>query len=164
MSEIEQKQIEEMARVMAKCEKTCDECFAEYEKLFTQPIQDRSKHCQAIEYCTTLYNAGYRNTKDKVVLSREEHTAFINEFTELKRKYEDICDRYKLCKDEIEIEQKQKDKVHSRREWYQIGYKEARKETAREFAKELLTWLEKDDIDGRNCVIEVAKQYGVEVE
>lgn len=69
----ENKEIEEMAKDMAGCEKTCDECFAEYEKLFTQPIQNRSNHCQAIEYCTKLYNAGYRNVKDKVVLDKEEY-------------------------------------------------------------------------------------------
>ena len=40
--------------------------------------------------------------QDKVVLSKEEHTALINEFNALKHKYDDICDRYRLCKDENE--------------------------------------------------------------
>lgn len=67
------KEIEEMAKAMAGCEKTCDECFAEYERLFTQPIQNKGNHCHAIEYCSKLYNAGYRNVKDKVVLSKKEY-------------------------------------------------------------------------------------------
>ena len=65
MNEIE-KEIEEMARVMAECEKTCDECFAEYEKLFTQPIQNGSKHCQSIRFAQWLYNAGYRQVKETI--------------------------------------------------------------------------------------------------
>lgn len=71
----ENKEIEEMAKVMAGCEKTCNECFTEFEKLFAQPIQiqNRCKYCHAIEYSATLYNAGYRNVKDKVVLSKKEY-------------------------------------------------------------------------------------------
>ena len=39
--------------------------------------QNRGKHCQAIEYCTKLHNAGYKNCKDKVVLSKEELNTLI---------------------------------------------------------------------------------------
>ena len=55
-----------------------------------------------------------------------------------------------------------KDKVHSRREWYQIGYKDARKETAREILQTIKSY------DGWNELQrlrdEIAEEYGVEVE
>lgn len=40
--------------------------------------------------------------ENSVVLTREEYTALINEFNALQHKYNDICDRYRLCKDENE--------------------------------------------------------------
>ena len=141
-------EIETMAKVMAGCEKTCDECFAEYEKLFTQPIQNRGKHCQAIEYCTKLHNAGYKNCKDKVVLSKEELNTLIGNIEK---------------SSEIKAEELEK----------------VRKETARDFYHEIMSyiganqkfWIVDDEhitiinVDELfDFVIELAKQYGVEVE
>ena len=55
-----------------------------------------------------------------------------------------------------------KDKVHSRREWYQIGYKDA----AKEILSPLLRTLS-INIDTLNelqkIILMFAKQYGVEV-
>lgn len=151
MNEIEKKEIEEMARVMAKCEKTCDECFAEYEKLFTQSIQDRSKHCQAIEYCTTLYNAGYRNVKDKVVLTEEEYqNDFSNQFNKgyergsketAREIFEKIKEKLKDCPEVIEESYDLQNDVE-----YFLDIEGYNKEFTNEIIEDL------------------AKEYGVEVE
>jgi hypothetical protein len=158
MNEIEQKEIEEMARVMAECEKTCDECFAEYEKLFTQPIQNRGNHCQAIEYCTKLYNAGYRNCKDEMVCRDKDIVK------NLKREIE-----FWKCRSD------QKNQILERfakRESDRLSI--SRKETAREILTlvKQKSWCYQEDEDEKPWTYsitvtqlkEIAKQYGVEVE
>lgn len=60
-----EKQIEEMAKVnQEKCSfcDTCDNCKYQWHE-----------DCEKIKYASNIYNAGYRNCKDKVVLSREEY-------------------------------------------------------------------------------------------
>lgn len=91
--------------------------------------------------------------ENAVVLTDEEHTALINEFNALQHKYNDICDRYRLCKDENETIKQHAVMV--------------RKQTARDFVKDLLQELDLVGYDKSDfCVTAVklvAKQYGVEV-
>ena len=102
-----------------------------------------------------LYKHNCRKLPESaVVLTKEEHTALINEFNALQHKYNDICDRYRLCRDANETIKQHAVMV--------------RKETAREFAKDLLQELDLVGYDKSDfCVIAVkvvAKQYGIEVE
>ena len=72
-----EKQIKEMAKTMTGCNKTCDECYSEYEKLFGK---QKDAQCICITEATTLYNAGYRKLpEDSVVLTREEYNEFLRQ-------------------------------------------------------------------------------------
>lgn len=75
MNEIEQKEIEEMARIIAF--ELCP-----YGKLHAKLYENRARCASNDNFaeCTKinkvvdkLYNVGYRNCKDKVVLSKEEY-------------------------------------------------------------------------------------------
>ena len=109
-----------------------------------------------------LYNLGYRNCKDKVVLTREEYEMLVNQYKTLEIKYSNLCDNYRLCKDANET-LKQNVII-------------ARKETAREFAKLVYStltnktvwcamrnwWLENEECYPlKDLLYELAKQYGV---
>ena len=102
-----------------------------------------------------LYNQGYRKLpEDSVVLSREEYERLkhfewrvTSGVCMTQKEWFDFCNEDSNRRTCLRIEEREKE----------------RKETAEKFAKEMLSWLEKDDIDGRNCVIEVAKQFGVEI-
>ena len=67
MNEIEQKEIEEMAKVIRDADAldclndNCDNCNYQYHH-----------YCDSVMQATSVYNAGYRNCKDKVVLDKEE--------------------------------------------------------------------------------------------
>lgn len=61
----ENKEIEEMARVLIKASckgRECENC------LFIDNVKEAEECCGCLK---ALYNAGYRNAKDKVVLSKE---------------------------------------------------------------------------------------------
>lgn len=151
----DQKMIEEMARDMANCEITCDECFKQLESAMTLKVKEREKYCLALLNCKTLYEHGCRKlSESSVVLTKEEHTSLINEFNGLQHKYNDICDRYRLCKDANEtIKQNLVIKV-----------KEMREQTAREIFNKIFA-LHGNRADIMYFEIEeLAKQYGVEVE
>ena len=53
-------EIEEMARCMANCGNTCDECFEQIERLLGIKIKNRTDHCQAYCYAEKLFEQGYR--------------------------------------------------------------------------------------------------------
>ena len=64
MNEIEKKEIEEMAKDSGGCDyphRPCEKCWCKEEQ-----------ECSAYSYATSFYKRGYRNCKDKVVLSKEE--------------------------------------------------------------------------------------------
>lgn len=66
MNEIE-KQIEEMAKILLKASCVgieCENCA------FVKSVKEAEETCVCLK---ALYNAGYRNCKDKVVLSKEEY-------------------------------------------------------------------------------------------
>ena len=140
----DEKMIEGMAVICEDCKKSCDECFDEYEKTIWQneiKKADRAKHCQAILHAQRLYNAGYRKLPENAIVIPEK----ITEETNL----EDII---KIAK-----------------------YNESvRKETAREIFTEVLDLEELKVIRDMgwdtvynsiyNEILELAKQYGVEVE
>lgn len=69
-----------------------------------------------------------------------------------------IWEKYNQLKEELA-----KDNAHSRREWYQIGYKEARKETAREILKRLYCYGDRDEALRRH-LLDIADDYGVDYE
>ena len=74
MNEVEEKEIEEMARTMGKCKKykNCEDCIETYKKVLDKKA--KLKDCELYYEATTLYNAGYRKLpEDSVVLSREEY-------------------------------------------------------------------------------------------
>lgn len=73
MNEIEKKEIKEIAHMLCKLNcKCCESCYH-------------------LRVATELYNAGYRNCKDKVVLSREEYARLRN----LEINYEDTYENYR---------------------------------------------------------------------
>ena len=130
-----EKQIEEMAKDLAYRNSVVEyRCEKDCHKCNYAGFKDAK--CPSYVLAKTFYNAGYRKIdKDKeVVLSREELEKIINQTKEIEKNY------YK-----------------------RVVIPQERKETAEKFAIEMLSWLEKDDIDGRNCVIEVARQFGVEI-
>lgn len=76
-----QKQIEEMAAIMADCDTTCDECFERYEAVMTMPISDRANHCQAYMFAQKAFEAGYRKIPEgSVVLDQEEWATMHNDY------------------------------------------------------------------------------------
>lgn len=65
MNEIEQKAIEEMAKESGGCNyphRRCENCWCR-----------EAQECSAYAYAKSFYDAGYRNVKDKVVLSKQEY-------------------------------------------------------------------------------------------
>lgn len=116
-----QEQIEEMAKERNEIKdimKLLDKCVS------LNPM------CKA-EVATVIYDNNYRKiTEDSVVLSKEEYEQHANEYRNLSIKYEQVFDKYRLCKDANE---KLKQKAIS-----------ARKETAKEILKELYNRLELD--------------------
>lgn len=141
MNEIE-KQIEEMAKVL-------DEEFA---LCGIDSCKDKKcSHC----YANHLVEAGYRNVKDKVVLSREEYEklkamADINiDIVNLKSKVQEALN-FNPIEDIIKTEQI------------------ARKETAKEIFQKLIGYTIEEDgwtwCISKENIEEIIKQYGVEVE
>lgn len=115
MNEIEQKEIEKMAREIAK--RDCylyDECPKEpkHNCLSQEPaiMLESSKHY--ITIATWLVNAGYQNCKDKVVLTREEYEKlkqFEHKCFAMGQEIEESCqdgylDGYEKGKDKIRKE------------------------------------------------------------
>ena len=151
MNENKQKEIEEMARVIKEaneisCIRTCDNC--EY-------YEDDIK-CISFGQAIALHNAGYRNCKDKVVLTEEEYAELkqaktLLELREETIKYlEDANIRYAKAL-ELKVNEKE------------------RQETAREIIAKVKEKMKKVDgaiaLNYAIAVIEeLAKQYGVEVE
>ncbi len=70
----DKQQIEEMAKNMANCDTTCNECFEQLESVMTMKIKERENHCQAYHYAKRLYEQNYRKLPENaVVLTREEY-------------------------------------------------------------------------------------------
>ena len=139
MNEIEKKEIEEMARVVSMNCGECDTC--KFLGKATNKID-----CIDFFAANELYEQGYRQCKDKVVLSREEYEEMIADIKVSKEKLARIIDSAK-------------DK--------------ARKETAEKILKEILFvksvkgWQEnKQLVEFGNRIVdkieELAKQFGVE--
>lgn len=57
-----EKQIEELASLMADCNTTCDKCFEKLESVMTLPIQKRENYCQVYAYAQRAVEQGYRKT------------------------------------------------------------------------------------------------------
>ena len=140
-----QKEIEEMAKDLKNC-------------LPSDWFWLKTVDADAYLVAKHFYNLGYQNCQDKVVLDKEEHIALINEFNALQHKYNDICDRYRLCKDENETIKQ-----------YAVM---TRQETAKEIIEMLVPPCEACDENWhKGCLClrttiaeKIAKQYGVEVE
>ena len=99
-----------------------------------------------------LIEQGYQKLpKDSVVLTKEEYEMLSNQYKNLEIKYSNLSDNYKLCKDANEMLKR--------------NVVTTRKETS----KEILTYLWKQrNVIGQLMIleedlIELAKQYGVEV-
>ena len=149
MNEIEKKEmIEEMARVVSMNCGECDTC--KFLGKATNKID-----CIDFFAANELYEQGYRQCKDKVVLSREEYA--------------------KLKHTKILLKELQKDKKFYQNaalnnlkkiEKLENQLKQSSKETAREFVKALLQELELLGYDESyfciTAVKVVAKQFGVE--
>ena len=76
-----EKQIEELASLMADCNTTCDECFKEVESVMTMKIKEREKYCQVYAYAQRAVAQGYRKLhEDSVVLSSEEWECLHNDY------------------------------------------------------------------------------------
>ena len=148
MNEIEQKEIEEMAKDLKNCLPS---------DWFWLKTVDADTHLVAKH----IYNAGYKNCRDKVVLDKEEY----DYLKKIEKSYDPFwfctfggCEgACKECKDTCEMS---------------IFVKE-RRETAREIIREIMDSMKcfEDDDDGyilKKCEFEyfmreLAKQHGVEV-
>jgi hypothetical protein len=145
MNEIEQKQIEEMAK---EIQKSVDGCANYWAKLIA----------------TYLYEQGYRNCKDKVVLSKEELNTIQANFFDSGMEY---------TRKEMQAELRQASELKAE------TIKLAKQETAREFAEKLkrnfydtMPKYTSEDTYEYFCKVnymaqeidEIAKQYGVGVE
>lgn len=93
MTEIEKKEIEEMASVM--CGNDCEECRRESIEFYGNSY-DKDTQCLFNLWAEGLYNAGYRNVKDSVVLSREEYELL----NDIKALHIQIIDSLKHINDE----------------------------------------------------------------
>ena len=91
---IEEKQIEEMAKELRdervkqgflnyKCNISCSDCPGR-----------RCVGCAEYTYSEVLYNAGYRNYKDKVVLSKEEYEYFMKDRDYWQEQYHKENEKY----------------------------------------------------------------------
>lgn len=130
MNENKQKEIEEMAKDIEK-----------------YVVRDWSKVLY-IGSAEALYNAGYRNAKDKVVLSKEE-------YEELRQERSDYI---------TELQE-----THNENCRLRIKLEDIRKETARQILSRAKNKMKKVDgaiaLNYAIAVIEeLAKEYGVEVE
>lgn len=75
--------IEKMAKTMADCDITCEECFEQLERVMTLKIEDRANHCQAYMYAKRLYEQGGQIIpEDSVVLTKEEQEVKVDAFVE----------------------------------------------------------------------------------
>lgn len=145
------KQIEEMAKCMANCENTCDECFEQLESVMTMKIKDREQHCQAYMFAKRAVEQGYQKVdKDKqVVLTREEYEILLSN-----------------------ADSAFQDGLNESRDLYKQEVKEeVRKETATEIFKALYSmrdvYAEHYEYEIRlneYNLQELAKQFGVEVD
>ena len=152
MNEIEKKQIEELARDIG----------------IAFQLSGTTRFGAVAEI---LVEQGYRNCKDKVVLSKEEHIALINEFNALQHKYNEICDRYRLCKDENEtIKQHavmtRKEMQEELRQASELNTENIKLEQ-QSTARDIINYVRYSFIHNRREFLkdleELAKQYGVEV-
>lgn len=167
--------IEEMAKCMANCENTCDECFEQLERVMAKKIKNREQHCLAYMYAKRAVEQGYRKVpEDSIVLTREELSKRDYEFRQIG--YDD-CVRDNPKKDKyIETLERKIDQLNAK-------FDQARKETAEKIIKDL--WdnqfettitiqhnSSKEDIENvgkaiitliRNKLVELAKQFGVEI-
>lgn len=143
-----QKQIEEIERDIKKalefdCSKSkCKTCKHKNED-----------NCEIPLIADYLIEQGYRKLpKDSVVLTKEEYEVLANQYKNLEIKYSNLSDNYRLCKDANEV--------------LKHNVVTTRKETAREVLNYL--WKQRNVIGQlmifEGDLIELAKQYGVEVE
>lgn len=69
--------IEELAKIMAGCNTTCDKCFEQLESIMTTKIEDKAQHCQAYMFAKRAIEAGYRKVPEgSVILTKD----FIEQF------------------------------------------------------------------------------------
>lgn len=144
MKDKDKQMIEELAKCMGSCQRTCDECFERFERVMTMKIKNREKHCQVYMYAKRAVEAGYRKIdKDSVVIP--------NKITE-KTSAEDII---KIAK--------YNDKLR----------KQASKETAGKIFNELNEKISTLIIPNEEHnlyivekweIVELAKQFGVEID
>ena len=81
MNEIEQKEIEEMAKVLSTVKRCEALALSECIKKKCEYPHYEGVTCIAEHQAETLFSAGYHNCKDKVVLSKKKY----REFLEMKR-------------------------------------------------------------------------------
>ena len=143
----DEKQIEEMAKDL----KTINE------------LQTSDKHTPTYFTAQCVFNLGYRNCKDKVVLTKEEYERLYN----LEKDYEDMARGYypigKIC-DELKLQSRKETAReiicklwHEKIETEVTISKYCSKEDAENIATSIVTSI-------RNTIKELAKHYGVEVE
>lgn len=171
MHEEKQKEIEEMARDY------CNVCPS------IKICRLKSKPCIAeINDAERYYNAGYRNVKDKIVLSKEEYVdltlakqsifKMLDEREDkLRKEFDETCEKCHWITDYNIL------KIHENEviKLCEQEVKQARKETAREIIDNIKFLIEERNgsdiedlsVDGtilEEVLVELAKQYGVEVE
>jgi hypothetical protein len=177
MNEIENKQIEEMARkidyaINNECKLnnggTCGDCLFD---------NKGDWNCQSKMMASFLHGEGYRNVKDKVVLDKEEWEVLHNDYAKSlynarqdeRKKMQEENGQLRLENNDLEAENnKLKEELRKASELKAETIKLAKQETAREILAKIkeyaikcnaLIWhVYTDDIE------EIAEEYGVEVE
>jgi hypothetical protein len=156
MNEIENKQIEEMARDIEK-----------------YVVRDWSKELY-IGSAEALYNAGYRQVKDKVVLDNEEWEVLHNDYAKSlynarqdeRKKMQEENGQLRLENNDLEAENnKLKEELRKASELKAETIRLAKQETAREILQTIKQAKENGQIYYNESFMTTAqKAYGVEVE
>lgn len=156
MNEIENKQIEELARDIYE-QKSCDTSF--------------EGNCEILAY--DLVTLGYKNCKDKVVLSKEEWEVLHNDYAKSlynarqdeRKKMQEENGQLRLENNDLEAENdKLKEELRQASELNTENIKLEQQSTARD----IINYVRYSFIHNRREFLkdleELAKEYGVEVE
>lgn len=105
---------------------------------------------QRRQIAVALYDVGYRKIdEDTVMLSKEEYTVLANEYKSLEIMYNNLCDKYRLCKDANETLEQNVIIV--------------RKETAKEILSRIKLYATDSKADLIVLINEIAEANNIEV-
>ncbi|MBR5202912.1 MAG: hypothetical protein IKW45_06575 [Clostridia bacterium] len=140
--------IEEMAKCIANCVNTCDECFEQIESVMTMKIKNREQHCTAYMYAKRAVEQGYRKLPEEFITVSEF------EYKDLKYRLNSTMQYNSLLQKEIdEVKEELSTCV------------EIKNQSRKEKVKEILDKVDNESYGQTKQITDLLrKQYGVEVE